>query len=129
MPPKRKTLPAPAAVPSRAFCDSCAADGISAPSPDAQWMKLRHLTGPDYSTAAAKMEAAAAWSWALSSSSLWTTVPGWTVVQEPFPFLYNVYNLKNIIMSRMTRISPFESLKSTPMHANAGSILRSFDEF
>ena len=72
MPPKRKTSLAPAAVYSRAFCDRCAADGISVPNPDAQWLKLRHLTGPDYSTAAAKREAAAAWSWARANASVGT---------------------------------------------------------
>ena len=42
---------------------------------------------------------------AVSSSSLCACVPTWAQAQEPFPFLYNVYNLKNIIMREGTRIS------------------------
>ncbi len=62
----------------------CAAQGIIVPSPNAEWLKLRHLTGPDYSTAAAKKEAAAAWEWARANASIgadgtvsadWTSLP------------------------------------------------------
>jgi hypothetical protein len=47
----------------------CTAQGIIVPSPDTEWLKLRNLTGPDYSTAAAKKEAAAAWAWARVNAS------------------------------------------------------------
>ena len=53
---KRKTGPAAVATPPNAFSKLCAAQGIIVPSPNAEWLKLRHLTGPDYSTAAAKKD-------------------------------------------------------------------------
>jgi hypothetical protein len=40
------------------------------PTATAEWLKLRHLTGQDYSTAAAKKDAAAAWAWARANASV-----------------------------------------------------------
>ncbi len=86
MPPKikRKTGSTPVPTLPHAFGALCAAKGISIPTPSAEWLKLRHLTGPDYSTAAAKKEAAAAWAWARANalvgadgtvSADWTSLP------------------------------------------------------
>ena len=67
---KRKTGGAQLPPPPGAFIALCAAKGIIVPTPTAEWLKLRHLTGPDYSTAAAKKAAAAAWAWARANASV-----------------------------------------------------------
>jgi len=81
---KRKAGAAQLPTSPSAFITLCAAKGIIVPSPSAEWLKLRHLTGPDYSTAAAKKEAAAAWAWARANASVgadgsvladWTSLP------------------------------------------------------
>ena len=81
---KRKTGGAQLPPPPGAFIALCAAKGIIVPTPTAEWLKLRHLTGPDYSTAAAKKAAAAAWAWARANASVgadgsvladWTSLP------------------------------------------------------
>ena len=68
--PKRKAGAAQQPAPSSAFITLCATQGIIVPSLSAEWLKLRHLTGPDYSTAAAKKEAAAAWAWPRANASV-----------------------------------------------------------
>ena len=67
---KRKTGGAQLPTPPSAFIALCAAKGIIVPTATAEWLKLRHLTGPDYSTAAAKKDAAAAWAWARANASV-----------------------------------------------------------